>query len=65
MTRAVADVLRIVRKEISKVQVVTAIVRERNYASQHVPEKSGFRRVGEHIGALSGTVVYDFELRCE
>lgn len=63
MTRAVAEVLGIVRKEVPKVQVVTAIVRERNCASQRVLEKSGFRRVGEHIGALSGTLLCDFELQ--
>ena len=55
MTRAVAEVLGIVRKKIPKVQVVTAIIRERN--------KSGFQQVGEHIGVLTGTVVWDFELQ--
>lgn len=59
MTRAVSEVLEIVRKEIPKVKVVTAGVRELNHRSQRVLQKSGFQRVGEHPET---TAVCDFEL---
>ena len=59
MTRALCEVLKIVKRELSKVKVVTACVKEHNWRSQRVLEKSGFRRVGEH---LETTPVWDFDL---
>ena len=60
MTMVVSEVLDIVRKEIPKVKVVTAMVRELNGQSQRVLEKNGFQKVGEHMGT---TVLWDYELK--
>jgi len=63
MTRALSEVLRVVRMEIPKVKVVTAGVKENNWRSRRVLEKSGFRRVGTHIETIKKTVtLWDFEL---
>ena len=60
MTMVVSEVLDIVRKEIPKVKVVIAMVRELNGQSQRVLEKNGFQKVGEHMGT---TVLWDYELK--
>ena len=66
MTRALSEVLRIVRMEILKVKVMTAGVRENNWRSQRVLEKSGFRRVGEHVETIEKAItVWDFELELD
>ena len=66
MTRALSEVLRIVRMEIPKVKILTAGVREINWRSQRVLEKSGFRRVGEHVETIEKAItVWDFELELD